>query len=681
MSVNPPADGGYQYYHKNFEELEEEMQTQQKRANERFEAREASFDEANEREAVKKQEALERTVQNVKDNMNETIKTEREYNKAEVDRIKAQTYDKWGRYNGQEADVLKQELASTVDAYNQDKKDHKMRSDDTDKANHARIGQLNREHGQALESQAKVAHDSADAMYTRRYGNEKAAYDVDHKASQKQYSDLNRQRMDDLNFQRREYESALTEARANYEHRFKKTEETNEERFNRQQRAYDDRAENAIRDNNDSHSRETKIYRDQVKDMIAAQGDYVKGRGEGQADAVKEYENQWREVVQSSHDAFGKEIDNLKYKSKQEGDYFNHLHNSSLKEKDAYFSKLIANQNLENHLSSEQLRVVFDKDREQLVLRNQRDREQSTATLESQLREANLTRNKALEHQAKAYQGTIENIRDSDDTKIKLLEKQLHTNTTSEDVNDISPAAEAAVRKSVIREYEKTFGAESERNSRTVDSIQKEYGTRLQDTVYQAQSKENEVRQNYQSESHRERRDLLQAMQDTEFMKKETLRNKDMDHQRENQNANRSYAQTMDRQRKQYEEILGADKTSSLNKLQDQRQQLQFEKTLAQREFKAQQSETIRTYEKKLNDQKAEHEAVVSEVKMAAEKQVRDHERIAKQELDQVTRTAEQRITQAEHQHKERERYITATYQTDLERTKRSNADLIRRKS
>ena len=114
------------------------------------------------------------------------------------------------------------------------------------------------------------------------------------------------------------------------------------------------------------------------------------------------------------------------------------------------------------------------------------------------------------------------------DDKIKVLEKSLQERNTSEDTSLISPAAEAAVRKSIVREYEKTLAAERDRNARATDSVQTEYSGRLHDTIIDGQAKENNIQQQNAADRHQDRQQLLDHIQDTESLKQMTLRNQEL---------------------------------------------------------------------------------------------------------------------------------------------------------
>src|SRR6185437_14178465 len=132
--------------------------------------------------------------------------------------------------------------------------------------------------------------------------------------------------------------------------------------------------------------------------------------------------------------------------------------------------------------------------------------------------------------------------------------------STSDDPSVISPAAEQAVRKSVLHEYAKSMAADHNRSQNSVDSIQRSYSRRLKDTVVSDQDRENDIQRQNAADRNAERTELLGHIEDTEFRKKQALKNQELDHERETDSMNRHYAVQLDGQRREYEDILAAQK-------------------------------------------------------------------------------------------------------------------------
>ena len=120
---------------------------------------------------------MEETVNNFKERSNETNATDRANSKNEIDRIKAATYDKYGRYNGEEADVLRQKLKTTAEAYDLQEKMNQRNLRDSDTAFQAKLADRDQRHATELENTVKASHDSAQSSYSHAYEGDKTAYD------------------------------------------------------------------------------------------------------------------------------------------------------------------------------------------------------------------------------------------------------------------------------------------------------------------------------------------------------------------------------------------------------------------------------------------------------------------------------------------------------------------------
>ena len=681
MPTVTPSEGGYQYYQRSINDLEEDLRKDHKRATERQDDRIKHIEEANARDLAKKDEENEKTVQHVKEDSQTTIARNREQNKSELDKMKAQSYDKFGRYKGLEADTLKQELDSTTRGMEQQHQNDQRALATTEDVYHSRIEELNKEHQADLETKTQAAHDSAEEAYSSITKDQKQSYDSDQKMLKERYAELYRRAMDDGAFERRRAEFSGNEVKRDYDHRIGKLQESQNHQSDGLLQDANDRQVRTTEQLKGSHSEESRQLRDQVKGLLEAEKTYVKEKGQGTKDAVNDYENEWRGRQQAMSHSYDMEIEALKKKSKEADSYFAQLNNRTLKEKDSYYAGEIAKQNRESLSNQKDLAETFKHEQVQTLKRMNKDHETADNYLEVRIKDEHENREAALKEQAKAYQDTLERQRRNDRSEIGLLQKALVKTRTSDDASDISPAAEASVRKSMIAEYQKTANAEMERNQRSLDSVQQSYADRLVDTGNEKDAYITKLQQTSEGERQREKSELLNNLQEAETMKNTTLKNQELDHGRETEKLTKHYTSAMNEQRRQSEEIINNFQNESQNKLQAQRLESDFQSKMSQRTSSARQSELIRDYEKKLADQKADHDNLIHETKATADQFVRDNDRRNKLAMEEQARSYEQKLAEVEYQHKEHERYMTQNYQEDLEKMKRSNALLLQKKS
>jgi hypothetical protein len=679
--VNPPADGGYNYYRQTLSELEDQLKQEADRSRQREKQNAEELEASYEANLKRRDEELDRTVKEIKKNANDSIEANRKYSDAEVQRIRDQTYDRFGRSHGLEADVLRQQLRDYTEATgNQIKRDQADMKDLRDSTS-SRIAESNERHARDLEKAVDSARTSASQTYDELMARQRGEYNEFKTEAEKSYGELQRERMEQQNSDRRRYENALSEAQRDFDRRMERTNRTDETRALSVERARQAKQEDETRALNESHARESGELRGQIKDLIHAQGDYSRGKSEGQADAVKEYEDQYRQQTRLLQEANDRTVAKLKREVKDTDRHYSQLNNQNLKDRDSYFAEVIRGQNLDHHNTKTELQRTFMDDRQQLDLRNQRDREQAQKSMERQGHEMAAARNAALEKQAGNYQEVLERQRANDGQKIKALEKELHRATTSQDVNVISPAAEAAVRNVALAEHQKTMNEELKRNRRSEDSIQQSYAKRLSDVVEDTSADKTNIIAQRTAEDHQNRMAYLDSLRDSEFRAKEAARSQNLDHDRETEHLTRVYSNMLERQRREQNVVFTQSRNDASAKTANLRQEHDFEKKMAMRSFSARQNELIREYEKKLADQEVEHRNQIDDVKQQMQLALREAERRSRQTLEEQQRAADQRVAQIEYQHKDRERLVAQNYQDELDKVKRSNALLIKKKS
>jgi DNA-binding ferritin-like protein len=135
----------------------------------------------------------------------------------------------------------------------------------------------------------------------------------------------------------------------------------------------------------------------------------------------------------------------------------------------------------------------------------------------------------------------------------------------------------------------------------------------------------------------------------------------------------------LERQRRQYEEILQTMKNDATTKQQALRQDLEFASKMQQREFATNQNQLIRDYEKRIGEQKTEYDQIISDLKNQTEQLTRENDKKNRQLLEEQARGYEQRLSQLEFQHKERERYVSQGFEDQMDKLKATNALLQKR--
>jgi len=182
-------------------------------------------------------------------------------------------------------------------------------------------------------------------------------------------------------------------------------------------------------------------------------------------------------------------------------------------------------------------------------------------------------------------------------------------------------------------------------------------------------------------EEHQQRQTLMNHIDDVQQTQERLLRDKDYQATRQTDALNHNYSNSLERQRREYEQVINQLKSDDSEKINQVRQQADFDAKMAQRNLATKQYEMAKSYERKLEEQKTQYEDVVANLKEQLATHHQEAERRTRQLLDEQGKGYEQKIAQMEYQTKERERTISDNYQDQIEKLKRSNALLIQRKS
>ncbi len=679
--VSPPSDGGYNYYQKTISDLEDELIKEHKRNEEKREAQIKNLEDKYQEAVRKNEEDSARTIENARQKSNDAIENDRAYQKAEVDRIKAQTYDKYGRFQGNDADVIKTQLKGLKEATDAQRKKDQADISDAREGFSKKIEQLNREQELRMEKAVQAAHDSASKDYQRAAGDEREQFNSFKSEAAANYERLNKDRMDDMNFQRRRAEEAISETEYVYGKKLSTQERADNKLIETQRKAYEKKLYDAVQDSRESRANETAQLRATIDELASTDQKYKKEKAQGTYEARKEFDDENNLKLKLMEEGYEGEIAKLKQQAKETDRYNNYIHNRSLAEKDKHFTKEIQILTQDHHETNRDLQNTFMRDRSQLELQRQKDNQLAEQARESQLQQAAEARNKAMENQAQQFQKTLNNQRINDQDKIRALEKELLYKSTSSDTSAISPAAEEAVRKKVINEYGKAFDAEQTRNKEATDSVVRTYSNLVQDTIAERDTQDAKMQRQFANQTNQERNQLLEHITDIDFMKDLTLRNKDEEMNRQQQNLTRSYSTMLEKQRRSYEEVLQNLRDDFNAKTALQRQEADFQARMKQRDSTARENEIVRTYNKKLADQKVDAQTLQDDMKAQADKMIRENDRKNKQLLDEQAKAYEQRISQTEAQYKERERYLNQNHEEELERLKRAHAFNLQKKS
>lgn len=673
-TLTPAAGSEYRQYKKSVEDVTADYEKQLNNEREKSSREANAVREQAAAERLKAREDADKTVTKSKEALNETVERERAMNKREVERMRSEMYDKFGRYNGQEADTLREQLDAAKIAYETQRKRDKVETLEMESNYQNKLKNAGEQKNAAIEDAVRTYRESigeqSEYAIAARKENERQA----RTESQEKYQRLDDTRIAEQDDIRRHTKQSIENLQKGFTTKIKELERSENERGLKSRDAHRTEAEKAIKQQAEAHAREVGDLRENVKDMISADLTTKKVL----ANKVEEYNRETARDIKQDHERIVNDRDAAiaaeRERSARSEAHQHAVKRETLKDQDMYYNDVLRNQTAEYYDREKTLKTGFETAYEQVNKRADMDREQSQQAAERAAQRSGETLEKTLELQANAYREAGRRERENLQTELSQAKKELHTKNTSADPNDISPAAEAAVRNAVTREYEKTFGAERARNEKTIDGIQQSYSNRMADELNEREFAETDRNRLLTSEHHRERTDLLNEIDDSEYRKATALREADEMGGRERDKLIRNYSSMMDQQRKKYEELLQTVRYDASEKAQMTRREHELNMKMTNRAFSARQNELIRDYQKQLADQKQDYETRLADTKNGGDAALRNLDRQNKLQTEEITKGYEGRIAMLEQANKERERATAARYEDQIDRMRRSHA-------
>lgn len=680
-SVNPPIDGGYQYYAKSVDDLDSDYKADRKHARESQEEREAKL-EKNYLEGLRKKDIdAQDTIDSVKKTSNDTLDQQQLKNKEDINQLKGQTYDRFGKFQNQQLDDMRQKLNTTQDELAFQEENTKKNIAKLEEQQQKKISEIQRSTDDASGEAIQKTKDSSLEASQQAAKTSIATNDENLRQLKARYGNATDSTIEQGNIDRRQVQKTIEESEKTFGRTLEANNDAVERRFDKLSSNFAQKETHNAELLERSRQQEVGKLSNQLADLVQAEKLYMKEKGQGKQEALKEFESSSRMNEQNIISSFNRDLQATKQRGNDAESAFTQMHSRTLKEKDLQNTKLTQGLQNEHHNLERDSQLNYTKNVQQLKDINLKERASSLTALDKQALTSQEHAENALKEQSIAFQRTLKDHQTSSNDHEKLLTKEIQERRSSGDVSLVSPAAEDKIRESVGKGYTKTLAAEQIRNRDQTESIQRNLQGKIFETKDKYESEMTRMQQQSELTRHMERSELLQHIQSTEIDKNEALRNQDRNQQRSSDYLNKVYGQSLEKQRKQYEDMIDTIKTDATLKQQTLRQDSDYGKKMAQRTFANQQNELIRNYEKRISDEKLRHEDLVSEIKAQADKAVIDKEKQMKQSVEEVARNSEQRIAQLEMQHTERERYVAQNFEDQLEKVKRSNALLSQKKS
>lgn len=437
--------------------------------------------------------------------------------------------------------------------------------------------------------------------------------------------------------------------------------------------------ENAERDR-ESRMLEVQPLREVMQEASEMQRDAAKAKNIAREETIRDLESEWRDQYKNQTSTHEAEKTKLRNEVDEVERTYGARMGSYMKEKDAKMAKLIARQNEEHRAQFSNAAKEYDRSLTQVKIGSEHGQRLSEQRMDEERERSQTNQTEAMQKQASTYQKTLENQRTAQQSQIDNLERVLNNKTTTDDPGEISSAAEESIRHAVAKQYQQTFQAEADRNAKSRDQMISNFDQKLDESRSDKQANSFDLNRKNLTEQASMRETFVQHVSDVEENKRQMLDLANHSNQKMSESSLRKNERSANDLRRHYEGIIAERDTESTTRMQEVRNQAEFEKRGLRREFQAQNSDLLREHDKKLTAQKLASEDQLRDLKAKLDTHTRDADRQLKQALSDQARSYEHRIAVNDAQMKERERMVARNHEDELDKVKNANALLLSKK-
>jgi hypothetical protein len=485
----------------------------------------------------------------------------------------------------------------------------------------------------------------------------------------------------ELDEAKREYQNALETEKRDFNRREEKLREANKARSEQAVIDYRNKTEKETGDLRETHRVGMGNLQQKYNEVAQRSQDNRQTAAEARAKAVQDYEAEFINDRRRAQDDFEQQLLGEKRQSNAKVESTEVRSRNALLELEQKTAEQAIN--LQKAHGQEKLDIIKDKERVTSELIKQRDfeKERTFALLSKQREETDAQRDLVLDKQGKAFSEQIRKTGQVNQIEMDKLRDKVVQMQTKPNIRDIPPAIEERLRRKITAEYENAMASDREVADRRIDLMRQDFVRDRRETASNAQDKEAKIRHSNMEERERERAEFLKQVNEVKSQKEQAIAEMERTSKGRAESQERAYMIEQVVKKRQMEETIQAMREENQARMREIVETNEFERRAEQRENSFKMNDLIRDYEKKLNEQKDDYETVLREMKAEQDKTLRDADRRFRMTLDDQARSYEHRIQQSELSFKERERYMTAKSEVELEKMRRTNAKIIQKKS
>jgi hypothetical protein len=343
-----------------------------------------------------------------------------------------------------------------------------------------------------------------------------------------------------------------------------------------------------------------------------------------------------------------------------------------LQTKDDPAAKLIAEYTQENYTKTKQLDDAYNRNLDDLNQRIKNQDRQHIDQLETLGRSKDEALKSAIDLKAQDYKNALDHQTQVSNAKINELQRTVEKKSNPNDLFELPPGVETKIRKGVIEQYEKNLANEAEKNKVNQDKLREHLESNFRENMDAQADKQMRFFNQTELDNTQQRIQFNESM--NSWQEDALTKNRDQEnlHEHELNKLTRKFTHALDRQQREYENIMENMKTRNESKIIELRLNEDNQLKSALKAISESRNQVTKEYERKLADERDEHEFAIEDLKTQYKAQVFDVERRSRQDIETQAKTFEQKIAQLDEKNKEHERYLEQNYNEQLDKMRRN---------
>jgi len=394
-----------------------------------------------------------------------------------------------------------------------------------------------------------------------------------------------------------------------------------------------------------------------------------------------ERDHQFQHEIQQINQSYQTQREKMSQDVKDGDKLNNNLYQEALTDRERHHTELFKNQNREHtqELANLEKSIARYKDNVDHISKGEESRRDQV--LSNEITQSSLDKEKSLQSQAKNYQTVLTEQRKNDQDSLSQMQASIQKAKTTADINLVSPAAEEAMRKSLSKNFEKTFSTEREKHQQVTGALYEQKRGELTEAKDDYQNQLAKANREFVRSQASDRAEYYNTILDSEYDTNYKIQDKDSQNSRQTEALHHHYARLLDKQKKDYDNAYDTSRITAQNSINELRQDSEIALRMAHKEYASKSSIMAKDFEKKLAEQKENYEIKLDDTKTQAATDIRATELKGKIDMENQAKTYETKLAQNQAQSKERERTISQNFQDELDRTRRAYELVIQKKN